>query len=410
METRLSEELITISTRLMLANDKCEIIRIATDINNAVEKLLAYEKSGTKALAPQKKSVSGILKFTNEEIQNSQMAKTFKKEFIANGLCAHVIKRESGKNSFCYEIRYRSNGYKIEVSSTDLATAKKKFLEKTKPSEIDKYRTGKVFSSNWKNFEEFALFYFEKYRKRKVTELTYKFDLMRLQRNILPILGKTAIHKITPTDCQEIIDRLANEGKSKTANEVYSLLSVIFKSAIAHNLITKNPISTVIKAEYSRQHGTALTREEETTLLNALNGSKFALPTALVLFCGLRPNELNYAEKSGLFIKTINSKRKTKKVEYKKIPIIDKLKPYLPENGIFVIPNVDSLRERIKIALPNHKLYDLRTTFYTRCDELGVSAPARDHFVGHSNGALTDTYRDLSDDYLLKEGMKLNKW
>jgi integrase len=60
--------------------------------------------------------------------------------------------------------------------------------------------------------------------------------------------------------------------------------------------------------------------------------------------------------------------------------------------------------------LPNHKLYDLRTTFYTRCDEYGVAAPARDEFVGHSSGVLTNTYRDLSDEYLLKEGAKLNEW
>ena len=60
--------------------------------------------------------------------------------------------------------------------------------------------------------------------------------------------------------------------------------------------------------------------------------------------------------------------------------------------------------------LPNHKLYDLRTTFYTRCDEYGVAAPARDEFVGHSGGALTNAYRDLSDEYLLKEGKKLDEW
>lgn len=68
------------------------------------------------------------------------------------------------------------------------------------------------------------------------------------------------------------------------------------------------------------------------------------------------------------------------------------------------------MRKTFKKLLPNHKTYDLRTTFYTRCDEFGVSAPARDEFVGHSNGVLTNTYRDLSDDYLLKEAKKLDQW
>lgn len=69
------------------------------------------------------------------------MATTFKKQFIANGLAAHVIKRKSGKNSFCYEIRYRSNGFEISAAANNLNKAKAKFLQKTVPQEIEKYRT-----------------------------------------------------------------------------------------------------------------------------------------------------------------------------------------------------------------------------------------------------------------------------
>lgn len=69
------------------------------------------------------------------------MATTFKKQFIANGLVAHVIKRKSGKNTFCYEIRYRSNGFCISAAANDLNKAKAKFLQKTVPREIEKYRT-----------------------------------------------------------------------------------------------------------------------------------------------------------------------------------------------------------------------------------------------------------------------------
>ena len=129
-----------------------------------------------------------------------------------------------------------------------------------------------------------------------------------------------------------------------------------------------------------------------------------------MLYCGLRPNELETIIIDGPFIKAINSKRKSRTVEYKRIPIIDRLRPHLPANGIFEIPTLDILRRRIRSALPNHKLYDLRTTFYTRCRELGVAEPALKHFVGHSLGVLGNTYTDLSDEYLLTEGKKLNKW
>lgn len=66
----------------------------------------------------------------------------------------------------------------------------------------------------------------------------------------------------------------------------------------------------------------------------------------------------------------------------------------------------DNLIKKIK-DIRDFILYDLRTTFYTRCEECGVAPPARDHFVGHSNGELNNTYSDLSDEYLLNEGKKL---
>jgi integrase len=128
----------------------------------------------------------------------------------------------------------------------------------------------------------------------------------------------------------------------------------------------------------------------------------------ILLYTGLRPNELKTAKIDGLFIVAQNSKRKNKKVVYKKIPIIDALKPYLSESLRFSQPY--TLREHLKKVLPNHILYDLRTTFYTRCDEFGVTAIARDEFVGHSNGALTNAYRNLSDEYLIEQAKKLNKW
>ena len=104
-----------------------------------------------------------------------------------------------------------------------------------------------------------------------------------------------------------------------------------------------------------------------------------------------------------------NSKRHNGKVETKRIPIIPMLRPYI--NADTVMPNVsiNSARRIIKKILGDErKLYDLRTTFYTRCQMYGVAPAARDEFVGHSSGELSDTYTDLPDDYLIKEGLKLD--
>ena len=354
------------------------------------------------------KAVSSLLHFTYKEIKN--MATTFKKVFIANGLAAHVIKKESGKNSYCYEIRYRANGYCIITSSTNLQKAKEKFLAKTTPTEINKYYVGKINKvEDCRTLKEFALFFFEKHRKEKVAAQTYKCDLNRINKYIFPAFGDMNIRQITPDKCQTLIEGIQAEGKGKTADEIYSLLSIIFKGAIAYGIITKSPLAIVQIQKHVYKHGVALSKDEEKLLLTRLIEPDFKIAAAIALYTGLRPNELETAQIKGDFIIAINSKRKNKKVEYKRIPIIDALRPYL-KNGIPVLPTPQLLRRRVSAALPNHKLYDLRTTFYTRCDEYGVSQPARDEFVGHSGGALTNAYRDLSDEYLLKEARKLNEW
>lgn len=354
------------------------------------------------------KAVSSLVHFTYKEIKN--MSTTFKKVFIANGLAAHVLKKQSGKNSFCYEIRYRANGYCIIASSTNLQKAKEKFLAKTLPKEIEKYYIGKNNTPNeFATLEQFTLYFFETHRKEKVTSLTYKNDLGRLKKYILPTFGKMNIRQITPDKCQTLIKSIQEEGKGKTADEIYSLLSIIFKGAIAYGFIQKSPLIVISHKKHVKESGSSLTIEEEKLLFSRLTEPNFRIAAAISLYTGLRPNELSTAEIKGNFIVALNSKRKNGKIEYKRIPIIDALRPYISA-GIPILPSPQLIRRRISAVLPNHKLYDLRTTFYTRCDEYGVAEPARDEFVGHSAGVLTNTYRDLSDEYLLREGRKLNEW
>ena len=137
-------------------------------------------------------------------------------------------------------------------------------------------------------------------------------------------------------------------------------------------------------------------------------GTPYQLMFAVGLYTGLRPNEYKTAIIEGDFIVANNSKRKNGKVELKRIPINPMLKPYLCGVTDLKFVRLEAMRMKLKQILPNHKLYDLRTTFYTRCQECGIADVARMEFVGHSLGGLADTYTDLSDAFLLKESEKLN--
>ena len=72
----------------------------------------------------------------------------------------------------------------------------------------------------------------------------------------------------------------------------------------------------------------------------------------------------------------------------------------------FTFPATQTLYKNLRKLL-GCTLYDLRTTFYTRCRECGVADAARDEMVGHSSGVLADTYTDLSDEYLMREARKI---
>ena len=188
------------------------------------------------------------------------------------------------------------------------------------------------------------------------------------------------------------------------------MLSIIFKGAIAHDLIERNPLNVVFHVKHEHEHGKALTKEEEKSFLENIKGVPFEPLYVLALYTGLRPNEYKTAKVEGKFIVAVNSKRKTKKVQYKRMPICKKLAVYFDKVQNFPIYHDKYLSTEFSKYCPNHKLYDLRTTFYSRCKELNIAENALKEFAGHSLGAIGNAYTDLSDEYLLKEGEKLNNW
>ena len=341
-------------------------------------------------------------KFSAKEILS--MPKTFRKEFRTEGCTAHVRKRRSGKNNWNYEIRYRRNGYNITVSSNYLDEAKRKFIEKL--HYIDKHGTEKE-NTVPSTMDAFSMYFFENFHKRKVAQSTYRIALNQYKNHVLPHFGDMPIKKITPKKCQELLDKIDASGISRTTDDIFSMLNVIFKAAVKHALIEHNPMDMVFHKKHEREHGTALSKDEEKKLLDSMKGTPYELMFAVALYTGMRPNEYKTAKIEGKFIVARNSKRKGGKIEYKKIPIHPMLSPYMQGVEELKFCNEDTLRDKFRKLFPERRLYDLRTTFYTRCQECGVSPVARDTFVGHSLGELGNTYTDLSDEFLYAEGQKI---
>lgn len=376
----------------------------------ATPKILSFPLKETPDVGTSDENAKqGFVEFTDKEIE--QMPKKLQGLIIVNKKRCRWRIHKSGESTTTIEIRFRADGYNISACGKTKELAKANMLKKLKNA-----KPKENISEIPTTFHSFATFYFENFRKELVVEKTYRIDLGRYNRYLKPFFKEKPLKNIVPNDCKRLLAPIEESGKEKTAEELHSLLNVIFKSAIDHYLIERNPMSTVLKVAHVAKSSIALKREEESILLSKSKIEPlFELAFALALYTGLRPNELETAEIDGEFIKAVNSKRKrrgnTKKrvIEYKQIYICDKLRPYL-ENGIPKLPTPQLLRRRISAALPGHVLKDLRKTFNSRCKELGVADPARKYFMGHAESKLDETYTELSEPYLLQEGKKLNSW
>ena len=335
------------------------------------------------------------------------MPTNFRKLIIVNRKRCRMRRRPCG-DGYTYEIRFRAQGYNLSASGKTVELAKANMLKKIRAATP---RSPKNVIPTV--FEDFSLYYFERFRKEKVAQQTYANDELRLKKHILPAIGRKTFRQITPSDCEALLRKLKDEGKGKTADEVHSIMSIVFKGAIAHGLIERNPLAIVPHVQHKTKHGKALSDAELEALFARIKDTHFETVFALALFTGLRPNELKTATVNEGMIVAVNSKQKKKEVVYKRIPICKRLAVYLEKASPlsnFAFRSEKYYSTKFPILCPGHKLYDLRTTFYSKCKELGVAEPALKAYMGHSNGKLGNSYTDLSLSYLLKEGKKLDEW
>ncbi|MDE6504834.1 MAG: hypothetical protein K2L42_03090 [Clostridia bacterium] len=405
MQQRLSEDLIAISTLLMTAKERGEVIRLAGELNTVIEKAMEIEKAGT-ATFPQekKKTLSASIKFTKEEI--NKMSKTFKKEFIANGCVAHIIKRPSGKSGCYYEIRYRRNGYNITVSDKDLKTAKQLFIEATK-----NLQSPEALAQNRQKFGVITGEWLE-FKKGKIAFQTWQGYNSFAQKFFTAELCEQPIKEIRTVDLDRFMRQF--EGNPRGYEDMRTLLNSIFKYAIASGIILHNPVTLVPFKRAERKKRNRMTDLQIYSFLKRLKEPKFAPVRQLayvLYFFGLRPCEIDeetHFENGFLICR--NRKRKNGKIEYKKIPVpkqaqglIDFDKPVKP--SLSYDRWLDIMKEALGEGLTP---YNLRHTFASVCSET-VRPDVVDVWMGDSSERLVGrVYVHFKDDFMREQMDKVN--
>ncbi len=307
-------------------------------------------------------------------------------------------------------IRQRANGL-IELRTQTLGSIYGRTKEEIEAKLTQKLKEAKKKTKNKDkfnipiNFDKFAIYWFENFHKRKVCDRTYDHDIKLYNRHIKKRFEKFKVKAVNAVMLQDFLDNAP--GMGKTAKDLHSILKQILDCAVKHGLIQLNPLGMCILDKYNQEHGTLITKDEELKLEKAYKGTEWEIPLAVVRFTGLRPDEYTSATIDGEFIKAKNSKHgKNGEIVYKYIPITPMLRPYLQDVTKLNMPKPRVLNNRFKKVLPYHKLYDMRTTFQTRCTECGINETVIGLFMGNSIGKLKEAYTDFSKEYLLEEAKK----
>ena len=340
--------------------------------------------------------------FTQKELMS--MPKQFREYFTHDGRRHKMRRRQTGKNSYSYNIRYRRDGYDIDVSSTNPEEAKQKFIAALQATA--KPAKAKEVPSE---FDAFGEYFFQNYYIERVAKETHYNMHSLFGRRIQPHFGNMPIGKITPAHCKDLLEQIKAKGQGKTADDVHSILNQIFKYAIAFGKITQNPLTVVPHKQHKRKNGVRLTLDEESKLLSECRPN-YRLFFALYLYCGIRPSEIYTVRFEGDFVVCQNIKQNEQVYKEKKIPIIKKLRPYLQDLATMPhVPKQEYVRNEFNRILSEHTLKDCRRTFASHCDECGVNPDVRECFLGHApQRALDRAYIEYSDEYLLQEGTKID--
>lgn len=385
---KISDELITINTMMMVAKERGEIIRLSSQLNSVIEKAMEMEKASGNALAIRKENVStAFIKFNSKEL--SKMPKEYRKQFHVGRLVAHVRKKDNG----VYEIRCQIQNEKIAVSSKLLDTAKDKFItalndlfKATDTPKIDKHVKLCDYMQEW----------LETVKKPTIKPVTYKDYIYSLNTYILPTFNCRELTSIKGFELQSFINQFTETGKNRTAQKLYQLLYAVFDYAVTDDIISKSPMQKIALPKYEQAHGVPLTRVEEKTLVSALidTGSVYAQALTFLLYTGLRRSELASVEiAEGWVHLTTSKQRKGLKEKTRSIPISPMLARVLPRISLNAIRALSPavLTKHIKDYFPVHHAHDLRHTFITRCQECGIQRELVSLWAGHAADSSTTT-------------------
>ena len=310
------------------------------------------------------------------------------------------------KNIKCntWYTRYRVNGKQYYISAKTQFECMQKLKQALNNLPIQQKQNNDFNNNKVITFIEWYNQWLELYKIGKVkndTLVDYKTLLKKIPHNIQN-------KDITKISIVEILKSLNDCEGERQRQKLYDFYNMIFKKAEDNDIIPKNFMVKIDKPKHDKNHGQALNNEQQKILIetcNNVDNSDFIL---IALYQGLRRGEvlgltrdnINFDKNTLTINKAWNSKNQfdtTKNKQSNRImPLFEQSKGILlkykdKSNRIFDISIkqceliVKAIKTKSKIS--NLKLKDMRSTFITRCDELGIPERVYQSWCGHKPGS-----------------------
>lgn len=233
---------------------------------------------------------------------------------------------------------------------------------------------------------------------------------------IKPVIKDKPLNKVrTP----EMLKAIENCPYSYMRQVVYNVLRAVFKRAYQYDLIADNPAEKLDFVYHKRKKGRALTHEEQTAFIQAIQDDHTRPLWLFYLLSGVRCQEaltllwddIDY-DHNRIFIR--GTKTETSERYIPLFPQIAELLKEIPRTGANVFPYtyraVQCAFYRIrKQSGLIFRIHDLRHTFATRCLESGITTKTVSKWLGHKHTATTDEiYSHLLTEFERAEVAKFN--
>lgn len=258
----------------------------------------------------------------------------------------------------------------------------------------------------------------------RVTKKSYRDDESRLKKHILPCLGAKKFDEINVALVTQVLHEAKSAGlKPATVNRIRALLSVIFNSAIDHELIENNPMTRVKKLQENNQIERYLSEGEIQRLWPILNdpdhygiGNKTIVAIIqFLLLTGVRKREAMDMKWSDVdFSKATWHLKYNKSGKARYVTLSEDAVAVLqsiPKTSVFIFANpatqkpYNDIRKTFdKImqcaGIERMRIHDLRHSFASLAVNSGESLFVVQKLLGHASPQTTQRYAHLQSSTL----------